>query len=165
MPEPGEQVVTYREHRPGDMGWIVERHAIIYGDSHGWDDTFEGMVARICADFLENFDPKGERSWIAEVDGRRAGAIALVRGSDTEAILRLLFVEAWARGMGIGAALVSSCVEHARKSGYKTIKLSTVRGLDTARRLYEHEGFRLTEETQRTLWGKAEWEQKWELTL
>lgn len=160
-----DRVITYRQHTPGDMGWIVERHALLYGETHGWDDTFEGMVARICADFLEGFDPERERSWIAEVDGRRAGAIALVKGSETRAVLRLLFVEPWARGLGIGATLVRSCVEHARRVGYETMTLSTVRGLDAARRLYEHEGFRLTDETERTLWGKTEWEQKWAVDL
>lgn len=157
--------VTYRAHSGGDMGWIVERHAMLYQASHGWDDTFEGLVARVCADFLDGYDPTSERSWIAEVDGRRAGAIALVRHSKTIAQLRLLFVEPWARGLGIGGRLVSECVAQARHFGYRKMMLFTVRGLDAARHLYEAEGFVLTSEKESELWGRTEWEQKWEVTL
>lgn len=147
------------------MGWVVERHAALYTESHGWDDTFESEVAGIVRDFLADYDPTGERSWIAEVDGRRAGAIALVRRSKTVGQLRLLFVEPWARGLGIGARLVSECVGQARHVGYRRMVLFTVAGLDSARRLYEAEGFRLVEETSEVVWGKPERSQKWELVL
>ena len=157
--------VTYRAHRPGDMGWVVERHATLYHASHGWDDTFEADVAGIVRDFLADFDPAFERSWIAEVDHRRAGAIVLVRRSKTIAQLRLLFVEPWARGLGIGARLVSECVGQARHVGYRRMVLFTAAGLDSARRLYEAEGFRLAEETPEVMWGKPGRAQKWELDL
>jgi len=157
--------VTYRPHRPGDMGWIVQRHGALYHASHGWDETFEAMVADIVAGFIQNYDPSGERSWIAEVDGRRAGAIALMRRSKTVAQLRLLFVEPWARGLGIGSRLVSECVGQARHCGYSAIILFTVRGLDAARRLYEAEGFQLVEETPAADWGPDHITQQWELKL
>jgi DNA-binding MarR family transcriptional regulator/N-acetylglutamate synthase-like GNAT family acetyltransferase len=157
--------VTYRPHAPGDMGWVIERHARLYHETHGWDDTFEAEVAGIVSDLLRGFDPAWERSWIAEVDGRRAGAIALVRRSKTVGQLRILFVEPWARGLGIGARLVSECVGQARHVGYRRMVLFTVAGLDSARRLYEAEGFRLTEETPEVVWGRPEVSQKWELEL
>lgn len=163
--EPRRPTVTYRAHRPGDFGWIVERHGAIYHESHGWDATFEAMVAGIAKEFLERFDPAWERSWIAEVDGRRAGNIALVRRSKTVGQLRLLFVESWARGLGIGTRLVSECVGQARHVGYRKMVLFTVAGLDPARRLYEAEGFRLTEETPGHSWGKDHIAQTWELKL
>ena len=157
--------VTYRGHRPGDMGWIVQRHAELYHASHGWDENFEAMVAEICARFLDRYDPSCERSWVAEVDGRRAGAVALVRRSKRIGQLRLLFVEPRARGLGIGARLVSECVGQARHFGYRCLILSTVAGLDSARRLYEAEGFRLTSEEPGHAWGKDHVAQTWELTL
>lgn len=157
--------VTYRPHAPGDMGWVVECHGRLYHASHGWDDTFESDVAGIVRDFLAGYDPAWERSWIAEVDGRRAGAIALVRRSKTVGQLRLLIVEPWARGLGIGARLVSECVGHARHVGYRRMVLFTVAGLDSARRLYEVEGFRLVGETPEVVWGRPERSQKWELVL
>lgn len=163
--EPHTRRVTYRAHQPGDMGWIVQRHAELYHGSYGWDETFEAMVAEICARFLEQYDPSCERSWIAEVDGRRAGAIALVRRSRRVGQLRLLFVEPWARGLGIGSRLVSECVAQARHVGYHRMILFTVAGLDSARRLYEAEGFTLSSEEPGHAWGKDHLEQIWELTL
>ncbi len=160
-----EPRVTYRPHRPGDLGWVVERHARLYHATHRWDDTFEAEVAGIARDFLVGYDPAWERSWIAEVDGRRAGAIALVRRSKTVGQLRLLFVEPWARGLGIGARLVSECVGQARHVGYRRMVLFTVAGLDSARRLYEAEGFRLVEEKAEGVGGMPERSQKWELFL
>ena len=44
-----------------------------------------------------------ERAWIAELDGQRAGAVYCVRKTDDVAQLRLLFVQSWARGHGLGA--------------------------------------------------------------
>ena len=166
---PGEpraqRKVSYRSHRPGDMGWIVQRHAELYHESHGWDESFEAMVADIVATFVEKYDPTCERSWIAEVDGRRAGCIALVRKSKTVGQLRLLLVEPWARGLGIGARLVSECVGQARHVGYRRMVLYTVHGLDAARHLYEAEGFELTEEEPGHAWGHDHIAQTWELKL
>lgn len=160
-----EPEVRYRGHRPGDLGWIVQRHAELYHDSHGWDERFEAMVARIAADLLDDFDPRRERTWIAEVDGRRAGAVALVSRSETTGQLRLLFVEPWARGLGIGAHLVAECVAQARRVGYERMILFSVRGLDAARHLYEVQGFRLTEESPGRAWGHDHVAQTWELEL
>lgn len=157
--------VTYRPHRPGDMGWITQRHGELYHDSHGWDERFEAMVADITARFIEQYDPAGERCWIAEVDGRRAGSIALVRHADGVGQLRLLLVEPWARGRGIGGRLVSECVGHARHVGYERMILFTVRGLDGARKLYEAEGFELTSEEPGHEWGHDHVAQTWGLTL
>lgn len=161
----GRPRVTYRPHAPGDMGWIVQRHGELYHASHGWDERFEAMVAEIVAAFIRDYDPAAERAWIAEVDDRRAGAVALVRHSATVGQLRLLFVEPWARGLGIGARLVSECVGQARHVGYQSLVLFTVRGLDAAKRLYESEGFTLAEETPAHEWGADQMTQKWELGL
>lgn len=163
--ERARREVRYRSHRPGDLGWIVQRHGELYHDSHGWDETFEAMVADIASKFLTGYDPDCERSWIAEVDGTRAGAVVLARRSETTGQLRLLFVEPWARGLGIGARLVSECVAHARRVGYSTVVLFTVRGLDSARRLYEAEGFRLVDETPGHAWGHDHVAQTWEVEL
>ncbi len=99
-----EGTVTLREPRPGDFGTIVARHAILYAQEYGWTENFEGLCAQIVADFVNNFDPKRERCWIAEVDGQYAGSVMLVKDTDEGvARLRLLLVEPSARGLGIGA--------------------------------------------------------------
>lgn len=163
MPPPAD--LTLRSPRPGDMGWVVQRHGEIYHELRGWDATFEALVAEIVAGFVRDFDASRDRCWIAEVEGRRAGSVFLTRHADGSAQLRMLIVEPWARGRGIGAKLVHECVEHARKLGYDKMVLFTSRGLDSARRLYEAEGFEMVREEQEAAWGAMHWAQWWELTL
>lgn len=140
---PKPRAVTVREARVGDYGWIVYRHGVLYGAEHGFDVTFEAAVARIIADFGADHDPERERTWIAEVDGERAGCVMCVREDDRTARLRVLLVEPWARGTGIGFRLADECVDFARNAGYERMVLSTNHDLDAAHRIYARMGFAL----------------------
>lgn len=139
-PAPAPAVVI-RPHRPGDLGWIVSMHGSVYAEEYGWDATFEALVAGVAKEFIEHFDPKHEGCWIAEVDGRRAGSVCLVRKSATVAKLRLLIVDPSARGLKIGTRLVDECLRFARRAGYRKVTLWTNSILDAARHIYEQAGF------------------------
>ncbi len=154
-----------RSPQPGDMGWVVNRHGALYAQEHGYDWHFEALVASLVAKFVERFDPKRERCWIAEKDGGNVGSVFIVRKSARVAKLRMLIVEPEARGLGIGARLVAECVRFSRQAGYRTITLWTHSQLHAARRLYESAGFALVREQPTHSFGKDLVDETWELTL
>lgn len=154
-----------RPHQPGDIGWIIGRHATLYAQEYGWDGSFEGMVAEIGARFIAEFDPARERCWIAEKDGEPVGSVVLVRKSARVAKLRLLIVDPKARGLGIGRRLVEECIRFARQAGYARIVLWTNSILTAARAIYVATGFQLVHAEPHRSFGQDLIGETWELKL
>jgi len=164
-PRGGQPPYTLRPHRPGDMGWVTHRHAVLYAREYGWDERFEALVAEITARFIQNFDPARERCWIAERGNEPVGSVFLVRESADVARLRLLLVEPETRGSGLGTRLVEECIAFARHAGYRSIVLWTQSILHAAQHIYRKAGFQLTREEQHSEFGFPLTGQTWEIQL
>ena len=154
-----------RTPRHGDFGWIVSRHAELYAQEYGWGDPFEGLCAQIVADFVNNYDAKRERCWLAELNGANVGCVMLVKDPDNVARIRLLLVDPQARGLGLGNTLVGECVAFARACGYRKVTLWTHSVLAAARHVYEKAGFTLTASEPRRSWGQDVVAEFWDLDL
>ena len=161
----GNASVTLRPHRPGDIGWVISRHGALYAKEFGWDISFEAMVARIGAEFIEKFEPRLERAWIAERNEERIGAVFIVRKSKTTAKLRMLLIEPEARGLGLGKRLVNQSITFARAAGYRKITLWTHDVLAAARSIYQSAGFKLVSSKPNQAFGKSFNTEVWELKL
>lgn len=157
--------VRLRAPRPGDIGWVVHRHGAVYAQEYGYDAQFEALVAAIAAKFVQDFDPRHERCWIADCDARIVGSVFLVRQSADVAKLRLLLVEPEARGRGLGARLVRGCIRFARRAGYRSMVLWTQSELAGARHVYEQAGFRRVRRKAHRSFGRDLVAETWRLEL
>lgn len=157
--------IVLRAPQPGDMGWITERHGVLYGREYGWGPGIEAVTARICADFLEAEDQTRQRCWVAERAGERLGCVFMVKESKEVARLRLLLLEPGARGTGLGRRLVDECIAFAREAGYREIVLWTHQVLTAARKIYAAAGFEIEQVWTHDDFGHDEVSETWRLKL
>ena len=164
--EAADGELSLRPLRPGDVGWIIHRQAVLYSQEYGWDWTYEGLASRILGAFVAEFDPAREDGWVAERRGAIVGSIFLMKSDDPRiAKLRLLYVEPSARGAGVGRKLVAICIARARELGYRELTLWTNNILVAARRIYQAAGFRLVSEEPHHSFGQDLVGQTWTLDL
>ncbi|WP_114954863.1 bifunctional helix-turn-helix transcriptional regulator/GNAT family N-acetyltransferase [Sphingosinicella terrae] len=161
----GDAGWSIRTFRAGDLAAIASRQSILYEEGYGWGRPMEILQGEVTTDFLRNFKPGREQCWVAERAGLMAGAVLLVDAGEGTGQLRLLHVEAWARGLGIGRALVEECVRFARAAGYGRVRLWTHSVLESARRIYAAAGFRIVSTDVHDAFGKPEQGETWELAL
>jgi DNA-binding MarR family transcriptional regulator/N-acetylglutamate synthase-like GNAT family acetyltransferase len=155
-----------RQHEVGDMGWVIQRHAILYAQEYAWNAEFETLVAQIVAGFLASYNPQRERCWMAEMNGDIVGSVFVVQSDDERvAKLRLLLVEPKARGLGLGKRLVEECIRFARRTGYEKLTLWTNSVLTAARHIYAECGFVRVAEGPIHSFGHDLTEETWELDL
>ena len=157
--------LVVRSLQIGDIGWVTHRQGILYAQEYGWDGTFEALVAEIAAQFVKNFDPVNENAWIAECDGRVVGSVFLVKISDTEAKLRLLYVEPEMRGTGLGRRLTRECIAFAKDRGFHQLSLWTNDNLHAAKHIYQTAGFVLLSQESHHSFGHDLVGQHWALDL
>lgn len=152
-PEAAPREFVLRDPAPGDLGLVVHKQAQLYAREYGWDWTFEGLLADIMAHYVKHFDPSRERCWIADSEGQVLGSVFVVKQDEQTAKLRMLYVDASARGLGLGRRLVDECLQFARDCGYRRMVLWTNDILVSARRIYQAAGFELVEEERHHSFG------------
>lgn len=158
--------VRLRGLKPGDLGWIIHRQAVLYHREYGWDWSYEGLVSGILAGFVAGHDRDREDAWVAERAGVTVGSVFLMQGDDPAiARLRLLYVEPEARGLGVGRLLVAACIDRARALGYRRLTLWTNDVLVAARRIYQAAGFQLVDQAPHHSFGHDLMGQTWTLDL
>jgi GNAT superfamily N-acetyltransferase len=152
---------------PGAIGRIAELHGIYYYKHWGFPLFFESKVAIELSEFLRRFNEARDGFWIARMEERIVGSIAIdgIEHDSHGAHLRWFIVAPENQGRGIGDKLLKEAVEFCRKKKFGRVYLWTFAGLDEARHLYEEFGFKLCEEHEGNQWGKAVTEQKLELIL
>lgn len=151
--------------KPGDIGWIVHLHGILYAKEYGWNHTFDAYVADGLAKFAASFHAEKDRLWIAEKGEKIVGFIAIAGHSEKEAQLRWFLVHPTERGHGLGRTLLSNALDFCRQRRFRSVFLWTVGDLKVAAHLYRSVGFHKTEEKTHHIWGKALTEEKYELSL
>jgi GNAT superfamily N-acetyltransferase len=152
------------ELHPGDIGYIIYLHGVLYAEEQGFDHTLDAYVAGPLAEFARAHTSR-ELIWIVECDGKIAGSIAIIDVSGSEAQLRWLLLDPGVRGFGLGRRLVEEAVEFSRSSGYSSVFLWTVDTLVPAATLYQSIGFKKTEEIRHELWGGVVTEVRYDLVL
>lgn len=159
-PRSGVEVST--GYRPGLIGRVTEMHADFYARHAGFGAVFERQVASGIAEFVGRLDQPCNQIWVATLNGRIVGSIA-IDGQDLgnhEAHLRWFILDDGCRGSGVGRQLLAEAVGFCDRAGFEAIQLWTFKGLDAARRLYEASGFELTNEAQGNQWGTLVTEQQ-----
>jgi ribosomal protein S18 acetylase RimI-like enzyme len=154
-----------RHHEPGDIGWVIHQHGLVYREEYGWDERFEASVAQTCADFISEYNPQKERCWIAEINGERVGSVLCTKHTDETARLSLLLVAPQARELGLGTRLIEECIRFAKGANYQKVTLRTQDVLVDARKIFEKIGFQFVNEEAHHSYGQDLAAQNWDLIL
>jgi ribosomal protein S18 acetylase RimI-like enzyme len=153
------------ELKPGDIGYLIYLHGILYSKEYKYDQTFEVYVAHGLVEFVKSFNPYRDRIWIAEVKGRIIGAVAIVRTSKVEAQLRWFIVHPDYRGQGLGKILLDEALKFCKERKYGKVFLWTTSELTAGFHLYTQAGFKKTEVKSHNVWGKFISEEKYDLNM
>ncbi len=154
---------TFRDFRPDDLPWVVERHGALYAQTDGFDNTFAPLVEQILRDYLATREPGVERAWIAEAEGVRAGSMFCVKGPGRDAKLRLFLLDPAMRGRGLGRRMLDLCLRHARDRGFAGLTLWTHESHRAACALYRSAGLRCVGSRAVVSFGQPLIEQTWRI--
>lgn len=151
--------------QPGDIGFVIYLHGIVYGNEYNYGIPCEVYIAEGLCEFYHHYDTKRDRVWVAEHNGKIVGFILLMHRDIKTAQLRYFIIDPAYRGIGLGKKLMSLYMEFLVKSGYTSSYLWTTSDLPAAAGLYKRNGFTLTEEKFSDAFDKPILEQRYDWLL
>ena len=150
---------------PGELGELIRLHGVQNRIDYGFNEVHEAYCARIATDFVLNPQPGRSRLWLARCGRAIAGSVFICETPHDQAQLRLLFVAAEFRSLGLGRWLVEAAVGWCREAGFARVFLWTVDGLDRAQAVYASLGFRETARKPNQDWREQAQEVRYDLEL
>lgn len=155
-----------RSHmEPGDIGYIIYLHGLLYAREYGLDHTFESYVAERIGQFGQQYDASKDYFAVAAIDDRIVGSIMIQGLPDNTGMLRFFLVHPDARGRGLGKEFMKRALAFCRERGFDRVFLATISELKTAIHLYEQAGFECTERKTHEIWGALRTEERYDLVL
>jgi len=154
-----------RPHRIGDISLVVQRSIGSGIEEFEFGGSYESVMLRAAAHFVDRFDAERDCVWIAERNDVPVGSVFVQRLTEESAELLLLHVESQARGIGIGRRLISEAIAFATRAGYGTLQLEMLDVMKTARLLFHAAGFRHVSEAADGRFGRALQRQVWRVVL
>ena len=151
--------------KPGDLGWVIHRHGVIYSEENGYGLAFEAYVAAGLSEFYRSYDAEKDRVWVCEDEGKIVGFLLLMHRDEGTAQLRYFYLEPEYRGIGLGNHLMRLFMDFLKEKGYGRAYLWTTNEQIAAANLYKRYGFHLTEEKPSDAFGKPLFEQRFDLRL
>lgn len=101
---------------------------------HGLEDKYKG---------------EGEALYIAFIDNKPAGCVALRNVDNNTAAMKRLYIRPAFRHSSLGSNMAKLVVEDAREFGYKTLLLDSLPSMENAKELYTNLGFKKLDDTKR----------------
>ena len=152
------------ELKPGDIGYVIYLHGLLYKKEFNYGTEFETYVAEGLAEFYQQYNPEKDRVWICEYQNKIVGFLLLMHRGEA-AQLRFFILVPECRGIGLGNKLMTLYMKFLEEKKYKSSYLLTTDDLLASAHLYKKFGFKLTEEKSSDAFGKPVVQQRYDLTL
>jgi N-acetylglutamate synthase-like GNAT family acetyltransferase len=159
-----DEITIRTELKPGDIGYVIYLHGVLYKNEYGYGIEFETYVAEGLVQFYRQYDPQKDRVWICEHRNNMVGFLLLMHRGDA-AQLRYFILQPEYRGIGLGNKLMILYMDFLKEKEYKSTYLLTTGDLPVSTHLYKKFGFRLTQEKPSSAFGKPVVQQRYDLAL
>lgn len=157
--------IIIRKYKSGDPSMVCYFQYNLYKSQYGFNGLYEKEMLSGMAELYD--DTEGSQMWIAELNGKIVGDIAIIKRGTDKAQLRWFGVDTRLQGQGLGGRLLETAMSFCKKKGYSHITLGTLDILKPARHLYAKFGFCKTDSEPYNEWDESRdmYRETWERNL